>query len=285
MSDRARVVSFALGFLGAVALTSAGCAEDAPAAATIGARSTSSSPSSDAGPGGDAAPLPPSRPTDGAFDAGASSPAPTDAATDAGVVLPPASICAPDDETLTGFSTSWGPAWAPPKASDIVQGWPVHARYELWWIPMPATTLAYRIVVPAEFDATLAPEAFGQMGYIHSIESPSTPVISYDYSLSETACDLVHGVVGRSNAPPYGPTRNRAAGTNMNSISINFQVRPKSLDHCVPVPGYDPTFCLEPGQTYWWNLRLTSGCMDLDTSRCQPMIHVMRPKQIVDPDY
>jgi hypothetical protein len=197
----------------------------------------------------------------------------------------PASLCGDGDREITSISTAWGPAWSPPDPSAIDDGWPVHARYELWWIPMPEGTLAYRITVPADFDATLDPAAFGQIGYVRTAESPSTPVVSYDFALSETACDLEHGVVARSSRPPYAELGQTAADTNTNSIDLHFQVRPPGLDHCVPVDGVERVFCLEPGRTYWWNLRLHAGCLDGEPSRCQPMIHVMRPRQAVDPEY
>jgi hypothetical protein len=58
------------------------------------------------------------------------------------------------------------------------------------------------------------------------------------------------------------------------------------MTHCVPLGGYG-TVCLEPGHTYWWNLRVVPGGCDGtlpgDTSTCQPMIHVMRPKTAQEP--
>jgi len=187
----------------------------------------------------------------------------------------PSSICGADDTEITSVSTSWGPAWARPDPSRIVEGWPLDRAYELWWVPMPNGTRAYRIHVPSTFQASLVATAAAQIGEIDSYESPSTAVAFYDYSLSETACDLSHGIGTQSSTPPYTVTAFPWPRT-ANYIVRYFQVRPQSLDHCVPVPGYASSFCLEPGKTYWWNLRLAPG---EDPSTVEPEIDVQRPLQ------
>ncbi len=219
-----------------------------------------------------------------------------DSAVDAGIPVeavdagPPESVCGADDQQITSISTQWGPAWARPDPARIIVGWPLERRYELWWIPLPAAptgTLAYRIKVPVDFDADLNPSPEGQLGYVRTAESPSTPVTAYEVSLSETACDFRHPLAIQSPNPPYGPSQFVAWSAQDNAPSIAFQVRPKTMSHCVPLPGGYNTVCLQPGRTYWWNLRVVPGGCDGevpgDTSRCQPMIHVMRPKQVREP--
>jgi hypothetical protein len=203
---------------------------------------------------------------------------------------PPESVCGAADEPITSVSTTWGPAWAPPDPSMILNGWPLDIRYELWWVPMPAApegVLAYRIEVPADFDSSVDATPTAQQAYVHTAESPSTPVAAYDYALSETACDFDHPVPIQSDAPPYGPSGNFASGTQQNAIGQNFQVRPKGMTHCVPLAGGGYySACLEPGHTYWWNLRLVPGGCNgntTDTSACQPMIHVERPRKVGEP--
>lgn len=203
------------------------------------------------------------------------------------------SRCGPNDQMITTVSTQWGPAWARPVPSQIVEGWPLLRRYELWWIPMPASptgVLAYRITVPADFDSSVDPTPNGQFGSVVTAESPSTAVATYEVALSEIACDFQNAVPLQSDQPPYGPSTNRAYSAWDNAPRRNLQVRPRSMTHCVPIPGggYGAP-CLEPGHTYWWNLRIIPGGCDGnipgDTSRCQPMIHVSRPRQVVDPNF
>jgi hypothetical protein len=205
---------------------------------------------------------------------------------------PPESVCGADDQPITSVSTTWGPAWAKPDPSKIINGWPLERRYELWWIPLPVSVagiLAYRIEVPPDYDATVDPDPNGQVGYVRTAESPSTGVAAYEYALSETACDFKHAVPIQSDAAPYGPSANVAYSAQDNAPSVNIQVRPKGMTHCVPIPGGGTyAACLEPGHTYWWNLRVVPGGCNAnptDNSACQPMIHVQRVKQTVDPNY
>ena len=229
-----------------------------------------------------------------AFDAGL----PEDAGTSAvdsgisqGVVdaSAPVSVCGVEDEEITRVSTQWGPAWSRPDPAKILDGWPLELRYELWWIPLPAAptgTLAYRIRVPADFDADTDPTPARQLGYVNTIESPSTGVTVYESAVSETACDFRRPIAFQSPNPPYGPSQFTSYSDWSNALVIYFQVRPKTMSHCVPLPAGYFTICLEPGHTYWWNLRVVPGGCDGEipgnTSRCQPMIHVMRPRKVLE---
>lgn len=262
----------------------AACSSGAGGDATTAATSTSTS--SSAGVGGSAG-LGGSSSSSSGSTSGSSGGGGGDAGF-ADVFQPPPSACGADDETITTVSKSWGPAWSPPDPSKILSGWPLDARYELWWVPMPAAAtgiLAYRIEVPTDFDATIDPNPTGQLGYVTTAESPSTAVAAYEYALSETACDFAHAVPIQSDAPPYGPSANVAHDSNQNAITVQLQVRPKGMSHCVHLAGggyYAP--CLEPGHTYWWNLRFVAGGCPMGAT-CQPMIQVQRPKQTVDPNY